>query len=163
MLNNPKFPRATVWVSSLFSFSPNPRVDPSGWRPAAPAGLTAALHSPDPGSPVPPRGPVQGSRRDPSRPRPRCSQRPASEPRRRRRPTHRDPRDILLALVGHGGGGGGCSSCLPPSFCSCSCSPAPSSAHSAPRSGGANGALAAAAASSRLRPSPGSRGGCQRQ
>lgn len=55
-------------------------------------------------------------------------------------------------MVGHGGGSG-CSGGVPPSFCSRS--PAPSSAHSAPRSGGANGALAAAAASLRLRPPPG--------
>lgn len=153
-INNPKFSTPL----SLFGFPlclvfPKPQ-GRSVWVAPRRAGWTDR-RSPPPRTPGP--GPSLGT--GPGKPagskplqssRERASER-ASEPEWR--PTHRDARDVLLALVGHGGGGGGCSSCLPPSSF-CSCSPASSSAHSAPRSGGANGALAAAAASSRLRPPP---------
>ena len=60
-------PRHCHCLGFLFVwFSPNPRVAPSGWRPAAPAGLTAALHPLGPRVPVPPWGLARGRRRDPS-------------------------------------------------------------------------------------------------
>lgn len=80
-----------------------------------------------------------------------ASKPPGPWPARSHRRTHRDPRNVLLALVGHGGDSG-CRGCLP--RCYCCCSRAWLSAQR-PRSGGANGAPAGAAASSRLRPPPG--------
>lgn len=77
---------------------------------------------------------------------------PRPRPARSHRPTHRDPRDVLLALVGHGCCCVGCRGCLPRCYCCCSCVWLSAQR---PRSGGANGALAGAAASSRLRPPPG--------
>lgn len=67
------------------------------------------------------RTPTPGPRRVPislgTRPdTPMASKPPGQRPARSHRRTHRDPRNVLLSLVGHGGDSG-CRGCLPRCYC----------------------------------------------